>query len=87
MNHSESKTTGGSETNGTSKTNGTNKGKSTQKTNGEGISETKSHEFIDKKSQDWIKYLDDVILPRLDYGMGKGIFITTSFYLVIANRY
>ena len=79
VNHSESKTTGGSETNGTSKTNGTNKGKSTQKTNGEGISETKSHEFIDKKSQDWIKYLDDVILPRLDYGMGKGIFITTSF--------
>ena len=30
-------------------------------------------EFIDKESQDWIKYLDDVIIPRLDYGTGKGI--------------
>lgn len=79
VNHSEAKTTGGSETSGTSKTNGTNKGKSTQQTNGEGSSKTTTHEFVDKKSQDWIKYLDDVIIPRLDYGMGKGIFITTSF--------
>lgn len=78
-NHSESKNTGGSDTKGKSKTNGNNKGQSTQKTKGEGNSETTSLEYIDKKSQDWIKYLDDVIIPRLDYGMGKGIFITASF--------
>lgn len=77
--HSESKSTGGSDTSGSSKTNGSNKGSSTQTTKGEGNSETTSLEYIDKKSQDWIKYLDDVIIPRLDYGMGKGIFITASF--------
>ncbi len=77
--HSESKSTGGSDTSGSSKTDGNNKGTSTQTTKGEGNSETTSLEYIDKKSQDWIKYLDDVIIPRLDYGMGKGIFITASF--------
>lgn len=77
--HSEAKNTGGNETSGSSKTEGTNKGKSSQTTKGTGSSETTSLEYVDKKSQDWIKYLDDVIIPRLDYGMGKGIFITTSF--------
>lgn len=75
----EAKTTGGSESNGTSKTKGTNSGVSEQTTEGDGSSESTSLEYIDKKSQDWIKYLDEIIIPRLDYGMGKGIFITTSF--------
>lgn len=78
-NHSEAKTEGTSITTGQSKTEGINKGTSSQITEGKGISESITREFVDKKSQDWIKYLDEVIIPRLDYGMGKGIFITTSF--------
>ena len=75
----EATTTGGSESNGKSVTKGSNTGVNEQKTEGEGTSESTTLEYIDKKSQDWIKYLDEVIIPRLDYGMGKGIFITTSF--------
>lgn len=76
---SEATTTGGSETEGTSKSDGTSQGISKQNTKGEGTSSSTTMEYVDKKSQDWIKYLDEVIIPRLDYGMGKGIFITTSF--------
>jgi hypothetical protein len=72
-------TKGGSETEGTSKSDGTSKSASIQKTKGEGESSSTSLEYIDKRSQDWIKYLDEVIIPRLDYGMGKGIFVATSF--------
>lgn len=77
--HSEGKTIGGSETSSTTKTKGSNQGTSSQQTEGTGTSEAITKEYIDKKSQDWIKYLDEVIIPRLDYGMGKGIFITSSF--------
>ncbi|MGP1613036.1 MAG: hypothetical protein ACTTG8_08070 [Catonella sp.] len=38
-------------------------------------------EVVNKKVQDWIKYMDDVILPRLDYGLGKGLFITSTVLL------
>ena len=41
----------------------------------EGSSKTISHEFCNKESQEWLKYIDDVILKRLDYGKGKGIYI------------
>lgn len=70
---------------GTSVSRGTNSSKAsnesvTQGTNkGESTSSTITLEFVDKKAQDWIKYLDEVIIPRLDYGMGKGVFITSSF--------
>jgi len=77
--HSEGKTDGGSETEGSSTSTGTNKGESVQVSKGSGSSSSTTCEYIDKKSQDWIKYLDEVIIPRLDYGMGKGIFITTTF--------
>lgn len=78
-NHSEAKNAGGSKTEGTSTSEGTNAGKSIQESKGTSSSSSTTYEYIDKKSQDWIKYLDEVIIPRLDYGMGKGIFITTSF--------
>ena len=64
INHSESKTIGGNETSGTTKTKGNNTGKSHQETEGKGKSESTSIEYIDKKSQDWLKYLDEVIIPR-----------------------
>ncbi|NME81603.1 ATP-binding protein [Clostridium sp. SM-530-WT-3G] len=48
---------------------------------GESSSFSTTLEFVDKEAQDWIKYFDDVIIPRLDYGAGKGIFVTSSFLL------
>ena len=41
----------------------------------EGASKTTSYEFCNKESQEWLRYIDDVILKRLDYGKGKGIYI------------
>lgn len=78
-NHSESKNRGGSESQGTSRSIAVNSSKSIQESTSTTISKSTTIEFTDKKSQDWIKYLDDVIIPRLDYGTGKGIFITSSF--------
>jgi hypothetical protein len=71
--------TGSSESNGTSKSEGTSKSVTTGNNKGESTSNSTTLEFVDKEAQDWIKYLDDVIIPRLDYGTGKGIFVTSSF--------
>lgn len=43
---------------------------------GTSISETVT--FVNKEAQDWLKYLDEVIMPRLDYGKGNGLFISTA---------
>ena len=40
-----------------------------------GSSKTTTYEFCNKEAQEWLKYIDDVILKRLDYGKGKGIYI------------
>ncbi len=42
-----------------------------------GSSKTTSYEFCNKEVQEWLKYIDDVILKRLDYGKGKGIYISS----------
>lgn len=68
-----------SESKGTSKNEGTNSSATEGSTNGESVSKSTTLEFVDKEAQDWIKYLDEVIIPRLDYGTGKGIFVTSSF--------
>lgn len=77
--HTEAKTTGGSETQGKNESSTVNNGVSKGKNTSKGTSNSMTLEFIDKKTQDWIKYLDEIIIPRLDYGTGKGIFVTTSF--------
>lgn len=42
-----------------------------------GDSTTTSYEFSNKEAQDWLKYIDEVILKRIDYGKGKGMYIST----------
>lgn len=76
---------GTTESNGTSTSESTNKSVTEGTSLGESTSSSITLEFVDKKAQDWIKYLDDVIIPRLDYGTGKGIFVTSSF-LFAENR-
>lgn len=47
-----------------SNANSTNKGKSS----------ATSNEFVDRKVQDWMKYVDEYLLQRIDYGKGNGLF-------------
>ncbi|MBR6643983.1 MAG: ATP-binding protein [Lachnospiraceae bacterium] len=39
---------------------------------------TFSHKTVRKQIVEWLKYMDEVIFPRLDYGKGKGLYITTT---------
>ena len=61
------------------KTDSTSTSESTQESSNSSTShsEALSREFLDKKVQDWIKYLDEIIFPRIDYGKGKGAFISS----------
>lgn len=77
--YSEGRTLGKSTSNGSTTGSGTSESVSEQTSQGSGTSSSVSIEYVDKKSEEWIQYLNDVIIPRLDYGMGKGIFLTTSF--------
>ncbi|MCW2279145.1 helicase HerA domain-containing protein [Heliophilum fasciatum] len=80
---SRSETSGSSTSESQSHTQGSSSGKSIgdSKTEGSNRSDSTSAsttmEFVNKEAQDWITYLDEIIFKRLDYGKGKGIFITS----------
>ncbi|MBO6085085.1 MAG: DUF87 domain-containing protein [Acetobacter sp.] len=40
---------------------------------------TESLEVEAKEATEWVKYIDEVLLPRLDYGRGKGLFLTCAY--------
>lgn len=63
------------------KTDGTTHSKTTTKQSGESKGTAETIENVNKRIQDWIKYMDDVILPRIDYGLGKGLFVTSMLLL------
>lgn len=69
-----SKTTGTSKGSSITDTKGFSVTKNTSKTNNAG--ENKSYERGNRRVQDWIQYLDDVIFPRLNYGLSNGLFNT-----------
>ena len=72
-----SKTVGGNksttigESKNISKSNGTSKGWGTQS----GSSITVNSDLTNKAAADWVKYFDEVLIPRLDYARGKGAFM------------
>ena len=35
-----------------------------------------------KEAAEWIKYIDEVLIPRLDNGRGKGVFLTSTYLFV-----
>lgn len=74
-------TSGKSDTKGTAITNGDNSSITNGTNEGTSNSRSKTTEYIKKEVQDWIKYLDETIFTRLDYGKGKGLYITTSYLL------
>lgn len=82
---SESKTAGTSETTGTnsSKTTGTNNSASESSTIGS--SQNVSKDIINKKAADYVKYIDEMLLPIIDYGKSKGLYLTTTFIFADNN--
>ena len=81
---SQSKTAGTSETTGTntSTTKGTNNSVSESSTTGS--SQNISKDIINKKAADYVKYIDEMLLPIIDYGKSKGLYLTTTF--IFANK-
>jgi len=57
-----------------SETKGTNSGTNESTAINQG--ETKSREFADKVVSEWMSYIDEILLKRVDYGRNKGIFHT-----------
>lgn len=77
----EAKTKGTSLTTGSSKSESTNESKSKSTQSGDNSGSSTTLEIVNKKVQDWVKYLDEVILPRIDYGAGKGLFVLSASLL------
>ena len=43
-----------------------------------GTSHTLSFDITNKRMQEWLKYLDEVVYPRLDCAKGKGLFVVST---------
>ncbi len=50
----------------------------------QGFSESYTQEYLNKCAQEWLKYCDEVLFPRLDYGRGKGLYMS-AFYVMSDN--
>lgn len=50
-----------------------------------GVSNSMTMEFSNRSAQEWLNYLDEVILKRLDYGKGKGLFVS-AIALMTENK-
>lgn len=68
-----------STTTGSNKSTTVGDSKSFAKSTSEGSSTANTTEYVDRDSQEWLKYLDEIIIKRLDYGKSKGMFITSTF--------
>ena len=82
-----------SKSEGTNKSTGTNESRSkginesvttgTNFSEGENIttgsSENISKDIFNKKATDYVKYIDEMLLPIIDYGKSKGLYLTTTF--------
>lgn len=77
------KTTGSNTSVADGESHSKNKGSSESRTEGssEGSSDSiaTTIEFVNKQAQDWMKYIDEILLPRIDYGRGRGIFVSSIF--------
>lgn len=62
---------------GTNQSASESRSKTKSSNSGTSDSSTTTAEYANRKIQDFIKFMDDVIFPRLDYGKGKGVFLTS----------
>ncbi len=60
----------------TSNSTTTSNNKSLNYTTQEGDSETINIEFEKKELEEWLKYIDDILLKRINYAKGKGAFMS-----------
>lgn len=74
-----SKRRGGSKSQAVGKTNCSSQSVAKGTSEGTTYSQSVTTEIVDKQAQDWIKYIDDVLLARLDYGSAKGMFRSGMF--------
>ena len=77
---SDTKTVGGGDSQSKSKgkTESENVGKSESAGLNRGSSVTVSSDLTNKIAADWVKYFDDVVVPRLDYARGKGAYVVNT---------
>lgn len=77
LNHSESDTQSNSESHGE------NISDSTAKISGSAENENRTRieqlEIESKQALNWLKYIDEVLLPRVDNGKGKGLFLACTY--------
>lgn len=75
--HTEGKNDSKAETLGTSHSITENDSTTKTTSSGTSTSETTTMEYSNRNVQDFIKFMDDIVFPRLDYGKGKGMFLTS----------
>lgn len=78
---SESKSESKSDTTGNSSSETENHSTSITKQKSTNTGRATTQEIVNKNVQEWIKFLDEVIFPRLDYGTGKGLFVSDAVIL------
>ena len=82
---SQSKTAGTSETTGTNTSTTTGTNSSVGESTTTGSSQNISKDIINKKAADYVKYIDEMLLPIIDYGKSKGLYLTTTFIFADNN--
>ena len=75
---SRSKSLGTSISDSSGRTQSENVGKSASEGLNRGSSVTVSSDLTNKIAADWVKYFDDVVVPRLDYARGKGAYVVNT---------
>lgn len=73
------KTSSTSDSKGETETVTTGSNDSTTSNESTGTSYSISTEVQNREIQDWLKYLDEILFPIIDYGKSKGIYMTSSF--------
>ena len=58
---------------------GTSKSITKAKVVGQNVTFLEQTEVENKVPAHWIKYIEEILLPRLDYGQGKGIFLSCAY--------
>lgn len=78
---SKSTTKGSSDSSSTSESTNTSKSTSESHTTGtqKGSSQASTREIVNKYFANWQEYIDEILLPRLDYASGKGLFASGIF--------
>ncbi len=73
--HMEGRTTNESQSGSMS----TNLAKSVGESAGESVLLTRQMEYQAKEATEWLRYIEEVLLRRLDYGRGKGLFLSCGY--------